>query len=60
MLGKCFDHKGFRSEVDNLENGPKMMRPGDEVCVLFGGTPLYILSPMGDYDVFVGDTYLNS
>jgi hypothetical protein len=38
---------------------PKGDAPGDEVCVLFGGTPLYILRPMADYDVFVGDTYLN-
>ena len=41
-----------------MGNSPKMVRPGDEVCVLFGGTPLYILRPIADYDV-VGDTYLN-
>ena len=39
---------------------PKDDAPGDEVCVFFDGTPLYILRPMADYGVFVGDTYLNN
>ena len=38
---------------------PKDDALGDEVCVLFGETPLCILRPMVDYDVFVGDTYLS-
>jgi hypothetical protein len=39
--------------------GPMMMRPGDEVCVLFGGRAPYILRPMVQgYHVFVGETYL--
>ncbi|KAL5347944.1 hypothetical protein ACLOAV_007356 [Pseudogymnoascus australis] len=38
--------------------GPQMMRPGDEVCVLYGGRLPFILRPRTDHHIFVGDTYL--
>jgi hypothetical protein len=39
--------------------GPMIMRPGDEVCVLFGGRPPYVLRPtVHGYHVFTGETYL--
>jgi hypothetical protein len=39
--------------------GPKVMRPGDEVCVLFGGRMPFVIRPMDDHHVFIGDTYLH-
>ncbi|KAH0565728.1 hypothetical protein GP486_000870 [Trichoglossum hirsutum] len=39
--------------------GPKVMRPGDEVCVLFGGRMPFIVRPMDGHHVFIGDTYLH-
>jgi hypothetical protein len=38
--------------------GPAAMQPGDEVCVLFGGRLPFVLRPMQDHHVFIGDTYL--
>jgi hypothetical protein len=35
-----------------------VMQPGDEVCVLFGGRPAYVLRPMVAHHVFIGDTYI--
>jgi len=34
------------------------MQAGDEVCVLFGGRPPFILRPMPDHHVFIGDAYV--
>lgn len=39
--------------------GPKVMRAGDEICVLFGGRVPYVMRPMPDHHVFIGDTFLN-
>lgn len=39
--------------------GPKMMRSGDEVRILFGGSTFLILRPMHDHYVFVGDRYID-
>lgn len=34
------------------------MQPGDEVCILFGGRVPFILRPMQDHHLFVGDSYV--
>lgn len=39
--------------------GSKMMRTGDEVCVLYSGRAPYILRRMHDHHVFVGNTFVN-
>ena len=39
--------------------GPMIMRPGDEVCVLFGGRMPFILRPTAQgHHIFIGQTYL--
>ena len=39
--------------------GPMIMRPGDEVCVLFGGRMPFILKPTAQgHHIFIGQTYL--
>lgn len=35
-----------------------IMQPGDEVCVLFGGRPIFVLRPMVDHHIFIGDSYI--
>ncbi|KAL5593321.1 hypothetical protein FOBRF1_012423 [Fusarium oxysporum] len=43
--------------------GPKAMRPGDQVCVLYGGHVPFVLRPMrgaGDEDyLFLGESFVN-
>ena len=39
--------------------GPKMMREGDEICVLYGGRSPFILRRRGDHYLMVGETYLH-
>jgi hypothetical protein len=34
------------------------MQPGDEVCVLFGGRPPFIVRPVCNHYLFMGDTYV--
>ncbi|KAI4162414.1 MAG: hypothetical protein LQ342_003980 [Letrouitia transgressa] len=46
-------HNGF------VGIGPRMMRPGDEVCVLFGGRAPFVLRRMQDHHILLGDTYLH-
>ena len=35
-----------------------MMQPRDEVCILFGGRVPFVLRPMGDHHLFIGDCYI--
>jgi hypothetical protein len=58
---RSFSHnrRFYLTQSGYMGVGPMMMRPGDEVCVLFGGKVPFILRPAGDFHVFVGDTYVN-
>jgi len=58
---RSFSHnrRFYLTQSGYMGVGPMMMRPGDEMCVLFGGKVPFILRPMGDFHVFVGDTYVN-
>lgn len=47
-----------RDRSGYLGIGPAVMRPGDEVCVLFGGRVPFILRPIGDHHLLLGDSYL--
>lgn len=49
----------YLTESGYVGIGPKMMRIGDEVCVLYGGRAPFILRRMNDHHVFVGNTFLN-
>lgn len=56
-----YNRRFFLTQSGYMGIGPMMMRPGDEVCVLFGGRPPYILRPMVQgYHVFVGEAYLHN
>ena len=46
-------HKGY------LGLGPRIMRVGDEVCVLLGGHVPYVLRADGPHYFFIGDTYVH-
>lgn len=48
----------YRTRAGLLGLGPKFMRPGDLVVVLFGGKYPYILRQIGTEWLFLGDTYL--
>ncbi|KAL8697038.1 MAG: hypothetical protein Q9201_007340 [Fulgogasparrea decipioides] len=39
--------------------GPRMMREGDEICILFGGRPPFALRRMQDHHIFIGETYVH-
>lgn len=58
---RAFSHnrRVFLTENGYLGLGPKMMREGDEVCVLYGGFVPFVLRPQGDHHIFVGDTYVH-
>ncbi|EEH38592.1 HET domain-containing protein [Paracoccidioides lutzii Pb01] len=55
----CFHRRFYVTEKGYLGIGPRMMSPGDEVCVLFGGRVPFILRRMPDHHLFIGDTYIN-
>lgn len=46
-------HNGF------VGIGPRIMRPGDEVCVLFGGRVPFVLRRIQDHHILLGDTYIH-
>ena len=48
----------FVTKGGRLGLGPKMMQPGDEVVVLFGGRLPFVVRPKGDHHVFVGSCYV--
>jgi len=39
--------------------GPKVMKPKDIICVLFGGKTLFCLRPKDDYYLLVGECYVH-
>lgn len=55
----CFNRRVFLTEAGYFGLGPKIMRPGDQVCVLFGGRVPYVLRPRGQQWAFIGDSYLH-
>lgn len=55
----CFHRRFYITEKGYLGIDPQMMRPGDEVCVLFGGRIPFILRRTPDHHLFIGDTYIH-
>ncbi|KAL8688543.1 MAG: hypothetical protein Q9218_005569 [Villophora microphyllina] len=39
--------------------GPRMMRTGDEICVLFGGEVPFVLRRVRDHHLLIGGTYIH-
>ncbi|OAX82345.1 hypothetical protein ACJ72_03304 [Emergomyces africanus] len=54
----CFHRRFYVTEKGFLGIGPRVTRPGDEVCVLFGGRVPFILRRMPDHHLLIGDTYI--
>ncbi|KAK1968621.1 HET domain-containing protein [Colletotrichum sublineola] len=48
----------FATRDGRVGIGPKIMQPGDEVIVLFGGRMPFIARPRGDHRLLVGSCYL--
>ncbi|KAL2366080.1 hypothetical protein RJZ56_000920 [Blastomyces dermatitidis] len=55
----CFHRRFYVTERGYLGIGPQVMRPGDEVCVLFGGRVPFILRRIPDHHLLIGDTYIH-
>lgn len=51
-------HRLFVTDDGHVGIG-SLMIPGDEVWILFGGRVLYVLRPVGDHYVFVGECYFH-
>ncbi|KAK2058198.1 HET domain-containing protein [Colletotrichum caudatum] len=50
--------RAFMTRDGRVGIGPKMMQPGDEVVVLFGGRMLFIARSRGDHRLLVGSCYM--
>lgn len=58
LLMACNRRRVFTTEDGRLGVGPKALRKGDVVAVLFGGATPYILRPVGDEYQFLGQAYV--
>ncbi|KAH8645982.1 HET domain-containing protein [Tricladium varicosporioides] len=60
LAAKIFSHNRcfYVTQTGFLGIGPQMMKAGDEMCIFYGGRTPYILRPMYDHHVFIGDTYV--
>lgn len=55
----CDDRRLFLFKDSHVGIGPKAMRPGDQLYILFGGQMLYILRSNGDHHHFIGECYVH-
>ncbi|RYP26317.1 hypothetical protein DL768_011752 [Monosporascus sp. mg162] len=53
-----YHRRAFLTRDGHIGIGPMIMRPGDEVVVLFRGTMPYVLRRRQDHHIFVGDCYV--
>jgi hypothetical protein len=51
--------KLLRIEQGLIGIGPHTLRPGDLVCILFGGLIPYVLRPNGEQFIFLGECYVH-
>ncbi|CAG9983867.1 unnamed protein product [Clonostachys byssicola] len=59
MRNVCHGRKAFTATGCSMGLGPDVLRPGDLVCVLFGGPVPYILRPLrGNAYHFVGECFV--
>jgi len=54
-----FGRRLFQTDTGYLGLGPKAMRVGDLVCVLFGGRVPFVLRPTGTAFMMVGEAYVH-
>lgn len=55
----CNGRKMFRTKNGHLGVGPMAMRSGDILSILFAARTPFILRPVGDQYIFVGEAYLH-
>lgn len=55
----CLNRRFYRTRLGLIGVGPQMMRPGDQVYVLLGGTLPFILRSRGNHFILIGDAYLH-
>jgi hypothetical protein len=55
LVPRCF----FTTANKYIGIGPVHLKPGDEVCILFGGDAYYILRDHDEYHEFKGDAYIH-
>jgi hypothetical protein len=49
----------FRTEKGLIGLGPRTLRPGDLVCIFFGSAVAYVLRPVGEHFLFLGECYVH-
>ena len=54
----CVNRRVYRTKTGILGLGPKIMRPGDSVVVLFGGHYPFVLRRRNADWIFIGETYI--
>jgi hypothetical protein len=61
MMQGGLERKLFMTKQGHMGIGPRVMEPGDKVCVLFGGKTPYIVRPTLNPDeyLFLGDCYVH-
>ncbi|SCV33496.1 related to HET-6OR heterokaryon incompatibility protein (het-6OR allele) [Fusarium fujikuroi] len=61
VIEASHDSKMFVTETGYVGFGPRSMRPGDVVCVLFGGRTPYVMRPTAAPDeyLFLGPAYVH-
>ncbi|KAL8673283.1 MAG: hypothetical protein Q9168_002281 [Polycauliona sp. 1 TL-2023] len=55
----AINRRVYRTQSGLLGLGPKVMKRGDEVCVLFGASVPFVLRRVDDHHLFAGDTYIH-
>ncbi|SCV47005.1 related to HET-6OR heterokaryon incompatibility protein (het-6OR allele) [Fusarium fujikuroi] len=62
LVGHCRLRNFFITEKGYIGTGPRSLKPGDSVCILFGGDTPYIVRPRSstsDEDLFLGNAYVH-
>jgi hypothetical protein len=57
----CNNRRYFSTRGGRVGIGPPETKPGDQICVLYYGRPLFLLRPMGTLEIFemIGDAYVH-
>lgn len=58
-ISLCANRKVYKTTTGILGLGPKFLKPGDCIVVLFGGSFPIVLRPRGGDWILIGETYLH-
>ncbi|RYP53261.1 hypothetical protein DL769_010553 [Monosporascus sp. CRB-8-3] len=59
VINAVLNRRVYRTRSGYLGVGPKFMKPGDQLVVLYGGYTPFILRQIGRDWIFVGETYVH-